>query len=168
MVAIVPGCPPEQVSAVHPRCEVGVPGRGDGHSAVKGLRICMVIPVQDAARDPIHLSPHRRNTVHASADDTTKPVELVIGAGERSEDAAKAFRRSGREAGEAAHNHNDHSCDALTQEHTEQQLSVGPAGSDTRGIQLIRLGRTKQRSEIGSDPSQVVPDRVRGVVHRTT
>ena len=83
MVARAPRRPPEQVSTVHPRCEAGVPGRGDGHSAVKGLRIGMVIPVQDGARYPVYLPPHRRNTVDASADDTAKPVELVIRAGER-------------------------------------------------------------------------------------
>ena len=49
--------------------------------------------------------------------------------------------------GGATHNHNDHTCDALAQEHVEQQLSVGPAGSDTRGIQFIRLGGTSREAK---------------------
>lgn len=84
---------------------------------MKGLRICMVIPIQDRACAPVHLSPRRRKTVDASADDTTKPVELVVGSGGGSQDPAKALRRSGWQAGEAARNDDDDSCDALAEEY---------------------------------------------------
>ncbi len=160
MMAVVLGCPVQDIRATHPCCEVRIPAGGDRHAGGQVGPGGRVSSTDQPVRVSAHTSVQGVQRRDPGADDGPGVVDPVVGSGQGGEHPAPNDRGACRKPGEAAEQWDEGSSDPLSAPHVEQELPVRPLGPRGGRREFCLRDRLEQFREVIADQLQGAARRV--------